>query len=157
MLGRSSFVFGLGSIVNFLCLLFTQLVANHSREVFESCKITYFYSSLFNKKRSSDHIFGKIGFTSNVLLSEDDYVPHLMKMCFTLLWVNSLSSWSLSLLLPLFICFLFVILFYDRIVSPLLSSLLEPFNGNIFPIPCLVSSLAICGWENHNVNVIISR
>ena len=42
-------------------------------------------SSLFNKKRSSDHIFGKIGFTSNVLLSEDDYVPHLMKMCFTLL------------------------------------------------------------------------
>ena len=33
-MGRRSFVFALGTIVNFLCLLFSKPVAKQSREVF---------------------------------------------------------------------------------------------------------------------------
>ena len=33
-MGRSSFVFVLGTIVNFVCLLFSKPVAKQSREVF---------------------------------------------------------------------------------------------------------------------------
>ena len=95
-------------------------------------------SSLFNRKGQAIVFSEKIGFTSKFLLSEDDCVPSL-RSCFVhyfelILFHLGLCPYSCYYL------FTFCLLFYSmyRIVSLLLSSLLEPCNGNVFPIPCLV-------------------
>ena len=63
-MGRSSFVFGLGSIVNFVSLLFSKPVANQSREVFRKRQDRppfWAFCAFFSRFGNQSHIEESLG------------------------------------------------------------------------------------------------
>ena len=119
-------------------------------------------SSLFNKKGQAIVFSEKIGFTSKFLLSEDDYVPGL-RNCFVhyfelILFHLGLCPYSCYYL------FTFCLLFYSmyRIVSLLLSSLLEPlmemsFLSKVLARRVFSRPMDAHFWKKHKENSPLIR